>query len=375
MKTQSILTISILLAISLHAQITVTNTVFPAASDILNVAMDNNPVGIDAATPPGGNQNWDFSNLKHSSTTKTVFLASPGPNAGSFPDAEVYTNSAGKESYFNITPTKFELLGTAGLDPMGIGVQAVSLFSPALTERRAPLNFFDINQSTSNQTLLFIPADLPAILFQGSPVQPDSVRFHINTQRLDVVDGWGNCQIPGGTYPVLRMKRTEYVSNSVDFYVPPLGWIDISTGGGGGFAGFIGTDTTTAYHFISGTEKEAIAIATLNNAQSAIVSVQFKDNAASAAPEIPASDQGILNAYPNPATVWFDIACANMPNGNYTIYIYNALGHLVWTEMRAFSGDHAVRVGVDGFAAGHYLVQVLDDNGKMVGVKNLVVLK
>jgi dihydroorotate dehydrogenase len=55
-----------------------------------------------------------------------------------------------------------------------------------------------------------------------------------------VVDGYGTCQIPGGTYPVLRQKRTDYTTTALDVLVPFLGWVDLSTIiGGGGFSGKI----------------------------------------------------------------------------------------------------------------------------------------
>lgn len=360
------------------AQITVTSATFPVAGDTLMFAFDNDPSGnLDPATPPGGNQLWDFSALQFSQTNETVYRpASAGMNFMSYPGAELVVIGQAGETYFNVTNDKFEVLGYAGSDPTGFGLSVLAKFGPPISERKSPLQFFDITQQTTDLSLPFSTENLPDSLFQGAPFIPDSIRIRLNTQRLDVVDGWGNCQIPGGSYPVLRQKRTEYTTTNLDVYLGGfIGWVDISQLGGGGFSDFLGTDTTVSYRFISGTEKEEIAVATMNNDLSTLASVRFKNNSTTPAPEPKAPGSANIQAHPNPAIEFVNFNCYNLPPDLYTLKIFNIVGKVVWKNNYSLSGTRAVRVGLDDFAKGTYLYSLSDSKGNIIGTKRLVVLK
>jgi hypothetical protein len=143
------------------AQITVTNATFPAAGDSLVYAVDNAPLGMNPATPPGGNQTWDFSTLQKDDNFSVVYQpANTGNQAANFPGAELVIKGQTGETYFNITNTKFEALGYAGADPAGFGLNVVTKFTPPIYERYAPMVFFDIKPQQSNIGLTF-PTDQP----------------------------------------------------------------------------------------------------------------------------------------------------------------------------------------------------------------------
>ena len=361
------------------AQITVTSATFPVAGDTLMYVIDNDPVNINAATPPGGNQLWDFSTMQISQTTETVFRpASAGMNVNSFPGADLVVINQTGETYFNVTANKFEAMGYSGGDPAGLGLNVLAKFSPVVVERSSPLNFFDITQQTTNLSLPFSTEQLPDSLFQGAPFTPDSIRVRLNTQRLEVVDGWGTCQIPGGSYPVLRQKRTEYTTTNLDVYLGFLGWVDISQLGGGGFSDFLGTDTTVTFRFYSGTEKEEIAIATMSNDLSTVEAVRYKNNGLSDASE-PDGDgspgSANIQAHPNPAVEYVNFTCSNLPRDNYTLKIYNFVVKVVWKGDYALNGNKVIYLELDDFAKGAYLYSLSDGKGNIIGTKRLVVLK
>lgn len=360
------------------AQITVTSATFPVAGDTLMYVIDNDPVNINPATPPGGNQLWDFSMLQISQTFETIYRpASAGMSASNFPGADLVITGQTGETYFNVTSNKFEALGYSGGDPAGLGLNVLAKFNPVVTERTSPLAFFDVIPQTTDLSLPFSTDQLPDSLFQGAPFTPDSIRVRLNTQRLDVVDGWGTCQIPGGTYPVLRMKRTEYTTTNLDVYLGGfLGWVDISQFGGGAFSNFLGTDTTVSYRFISGTEKEEIAIATMNNELSSVETVRYKNNGLTDVPE-PGNSPGSANiqAHPNPAVEYVNFNCSNLPRDNYTLKIYNIVGKVVWKGDYALNGNRVIYVELDDFKKGTYLYSLSDGKGNIIGTKRLVVLK
>ncbi len=368
------------LCFSSSAQITITAATFPAVGDTFKIAVDQNPANIQVATPPGGNQLWDFSSLGISQTDQVVYQpASAGIYSMSFPGADLAVIGANGETFYNITNTQFQSLGYAGADPANLGVQVLAKFSPVFVERRAPMNFFDINSQQSDLSLPFSAEQLPAALFAGLPITPDSIRVRISTDRLDVVDGWGTCQIPGGSYPVLRQKRSDYTTTGVDVKVPFLGWIDLSSllgGGGGGTIGnFIGTDTTITYRFYSGTEKQEIAVATMSNDLSTVETVRYKNNETVAAPEVDAPGAANIQAFPNPAVERVRFDCSNLPAEEYTLKIFNIIGKVVWKQNYVITGNRSVTVELEDFRKGTYLYSLIDSKGNIIGTKRLVVLK
>lgn len=370
------------------AQITVTSATFPVAGDTLLYVIDDAPFNIDPATPPGGNQLWDFSGLQISQDAETIYrAANTGQSAANFPGAELVVTGQTGETYYNVTNNKFEVMGYSGEDPANVGINnIVAKFQPVIVERRSPLNFFDINSQSSALTLSFSTSQPPLDSIFGSlPVNIDSLRVRINTERFEVVDGWGNCKIPGGQYPVLRQKRTDYITTAMDVYVlllPGFGqWVDLSTligggGGGGGFADFIGTDTTITYQFLSGTEKEEIAVATMSNDLSQVERVRFKNTGLSDADDVfDAPGSANIQAHPNPAVEFVNFNCSNLPRDNYTLKIYNIVGKVVWKGDYALNGNKVIYLELDNFNKGTYLYSLSDGKGNIIGTKRLVVLK
>ena len=370
------------LCFSAYSQITVTSATFPIAGDTFHIALDDAPTGINVATPPGGSQLWDFTGLQVSSTSETVFRpANAGMNSIYFPGADLVVIGQTGETYYNVTNDKVEVLGYAGADPAGLGLNVLAKFSPAVIERKSPLAFFDISQQSTDLSLPFSTAQLPDSLFQGFPA-PDSIRVRLYTQRLNVVDGWGTCQIPGGSYPVLRQKRTDYTTRNLDVYISspfPLGWIDIAQfippGSGGPLTNFLGTDTTVTYRFYSGTEKEEIAVATMNNDLSAVENVQFKNNLTTGTSDENSPGSANIQAHPNPAVEWVRFDCSNLPQDKYTLKIFNIVGKVVWKENYSLSGNKSIKLELEAFKKGTYLYSLLDSRGNTIGTKRLVVLK
>ena len=374
---QMLLAVLSALSLSLPAQITVTSVTFPAVGDTLHYARTFNPGNIDFLTPPGGNQLWDFSNLSAEETYEIAYSpANEGQSSGSFPVAETAVIGTTGESYYNITPSKFELLGYAGADPANLGVQVLAKFSPPLVERRSPMNFFEFNQQTADLSLPFSIEDLPDSLLGNIPgIQfVDSIRVRVNYQRLEAVDGWGTLKIPGGQYPVLREKRTEYTTTSLDVH-SFLGWIPVPTGAGGGLTNFLGTDTTVVYRFLSNTEKEEIAVVTANSDLNGAESVRYKNIGTTPVTFINAPGSANIQAYPNPATEWVRFDCSNLPPDDYTLKIFSIIGKEIWKNNYTMSGNKSIRLELNDFKKGTYFYSLEDRKGNIIGTKRLVIVK
>lgn len=367
------------LSIGASAQITVTAASFPKAGDTLKMAVDVNPSSdLDVATPPGGNQTWDFSNLKALQTNDLIFgAASTGSHTAAYPGADIVLVSNATETYYNVTNTKWENMGISGKQAQFFNLNISTKYSPALTERHAPLNFFDIFQQSANLTLPFSVSQLPDTLFSALPVKPDSLRIKIATKRLEVADAWGTCKIPGGSYPVIRLRRTDYTTTGADIKIGFF-WLDLSqliSSGGGALGNLVRTDTTISYHFYNNTAKEEIVVATMNKNLLDATAIRFKNNKTVDSEEVYEAGTANIQAFPNPAVERVRFDCTNLPGGIYTLKIYNIIGRVVWRQNYTMAGNQSIPLNLEKFNKGTYLYSLIDAKGHTVGTKRLVILK
>lgn len=374
---KSLIIISLLLWGFFHplaAQITVTNSVFPAVGDTLHYLFGNQPGAINQIfTPPGGNQMWDLSNLEPDQTWNQV-MQNPqtGSAAASFPGASFMFNpvNSSSEVYWQVTGDQVKDLGYFGLDPLGLGLNLLFNKSPDLEVSWAPVNFFDIKQSGSNVLSAFDAPIAPAVLLNLVPTA-DSFRIRITYQQIGVIDAWGTLAIPGGNFDVLRRKQTEYRSNAVDVKVAPLGWIDISTIGGQQVLPLY-TDTITTFHFLNHESKEAIAICTLNTDQNQVTGVQYKDisppTTATYAPEF----NKALSTYPNPVENTLNVRFNTVEKGTYHLRLIGMNGHSVHEQAVTVSpAENDISVPVSHLPPGLYEL-ILSRDGEAVGRARVV---
>jgi len=351
------------------AQITITNSVFPVVGDTFHYAFGNQPGAINQIfTPPGGGQAWDLSNLQPAQPWNQI-MKNPASGAAqaSFPGASILYNPLNSPSqvYLQVTGTQVLDMGYFGLDDLGLGLNLLFDKIPNLEESWAPVNFFDIHQSTSNVLSAFDAPIAPPILLNLAPTA-DSFRIRVTYQRISTIDAFGTLAIPGGTFDVLRKKRTEYKSRAVDVKVAPLGWIDISTIGGQQVLP-LGTDTITTFHFLNDVSKEAIAICTLNTAQNAVTGVQYKALPPPIATFTPAFKEAMFT-YPNPVQNTFYVHFINDDAGaTFQLKLINVQGNPVFEQaVEANAGENDISIPVANLAPGIYAL-ILQRNGVSVG--------
>jgi hypothetical protein len=365
---------------SMFAQITVTSSALPNVGDTIRTALDTSGM-VDPLTV-GGPKVWAFGQLtNHRSTTLVYQSPNMGNHLASFPGADLMTiGQNGAETYYNRTNSELSVLGYAGLDPSGFGVNVIARFEPPFILQRAPMNFFDVKQASTNLVLAFSLDDLPDSLINIPIPGVDSIRIRFTTNRLDVVDAFGTITIPGQTEEVLREKRTETSETGLDIH-SFLGWFPLPTGGGGlpgGGAGFLGTDTTISYHFFANNVKEDIASIQLDTDLTTPWRTSFKRNATSSTTEpiITLGDAGAsVHAYPNPAVDEVSFECRNLNSGTYSLKLFNLLGKTVWSQEYQIAGSKSIKVDLDKMRKGTYLYSLSDQNGKVIATKRLVIIK
>ncbi|MCB9284686.1 MAG: T9SS type A sorting domain-containing protein [Lewinellaceae bacterium] len=359
--------LSLGLLLPLSAQITITNSVFPALGDTLRFAVDNQPQGI-VMTPPGGDQQWDFSNLQPSYTFEQIFQdGQAGPDFDSFPSATLYyqTTTPEVDAYLQVSAQNVSLLGISGPDPSLLSLDLIAEYYPPIVQSRAPVNFFDIHQTSSGLLLPFHPSILPGV--GQLPVNPDSMRLRVAINRLDAVDAWGSLSIPGGTFDVLREKRTQYTETRLDAKIAPLGWLDVTD-----IAiqylqlSPLGVDTTVTYYFLNDQSKEPIAICTTDNTQLQVVTVQYKNvDIPSGVNKVEPAVAG-LEVFPNPAGDILQIRASNLEKGDYLVVIYSMVGPEVYRKsITSAPGQLEEVLDIAGLEKGMYVCQLSNGKGQM----------
>lgn len=373
MKHKYIFIISLLMLAGawLPAQIIVTNATFPDAGDTLKTVIDYTPEGI-VMTASGGPQVWDFSSLSAITRVETVFRpAVEGSAHANFPGAELVTiDDVGAEVYYSKSNSTFAILGITG-EGLGGGfpVEADFKYNPPYVVRKAPLTFFDVDNFTSNATVSVPTSAIPGEIFDSLGISTglfDSIRIRLDIHRLLVAEGYGSLTIPGGTYEVLRQKETTYTSTGIDVHTL-LGWIDIGVLLGGAFE--FPTDTTITFNFISNTEKEPIAVVSVDSTGLNAVQVEYKNNGSISAINPITKETISVIVSPNPVIDEVTFELKNIVPGNYTLRLYDVNGQQVLTK--PLTSNREV-ISIDSFSEGMYLYNLVDANGQILGIGKLM---
>ncbi len=370
-----------------NAQITVDNTTFPKAGDTLRSSSIANVKGY-AIEKAGLGKTWDFSQLKALTIDETLILAAKdGSKPSDFPKATLVEKRTSGETYIVANTKTYETIGFVGPDPTGLGVATSTKINPASINRRAPMNFLDLNNTNSALSVSIPLTGLPdSLLGQIGQLAAfvDSFRIKFTATRTDLVDGYGTIKVPMGSYEVLREKRLQYSNTKLEAHTKLFNnWTDITTFFPAGqlppqIKNFVGTDTSFTYSFFSNKHKEIIAVATMDNLDNAkVTNISFK-NIKKLTPTIDLANfdnRPDVRAYPNPATDEVNLEMTNLTAGTYTLKIYNLLGSVIWQETHSVAGSKTVKVDVTRLRKGSYLYSVSNANGKILSTKRLLIMK
>jgi hypothetical protein len=348
----------------LPAQITITNASFPAAGDSLKTATDFNPVGI-TVTSPGGPFTWDYSTLNPSNRQVTVFQpAANGSAFATFPTADLVTiDDLGAEAYFDVTTSAFSSLGISGSNGGGLPFATDIIFSPPLPEFHAPLTFPNVFNSATSFGFAIAVSEIPGGILDSLGVPSglfDSIRIKLTITRNDFVDAFGTLAIPGGTYNVLREKRTDYADTRLEIHVPFLGWQDVTDLLP--VAGF-GKDTTITYNYLSNTAKEPIAVATMDTTGLVVQEVEFKDLGVPSAVDPLIASKPEVVVSPNPASDQATFELKNIEPGKHVLQLFDAVGQRILVI--ELSSDRQ-SIPLNSFNEGTYVYRLFDGKNKML---------
>lgn len=356
------------------AQITITSDNFPRPGDTLLTAVDNLPYQIQLSAP-GGDQVWDFTSLKAPYIRQRVVRpASEGKQSSFFDDAQLVVHlEENLEAYYKITADAVELVGCYGIDPLQLGLDLLTRFHQPMVSRRAPMNYFDVNEQEVKLAVPFSTDGLPSSVMMRFPITPDSLRLRMTINRSDIVDAWGTLTIPSGNYEVLREKRMEIRQVSLDAKIGTSDWQDISNTLTAGQS--IGKDTVLSYQFFSKKLVEPVAVLYVDPNSERITRAEYKSVGFSQlVHDLDAAQAGIY-AFPNPAIQDVRFEFSNLIPGKYDLKIFNILGLEVWSKRYKINGNKTEKIDLSTLDKGTYLYSLVDQRGKTLATKRLIIVR
>lgn len=368
--------------VSVQAQITITNTTFPKAGDVLKYAENTSPsYTLDLKTNAGPLQ-WEFNMLTSGRKIQESYLdPKTGKDAALFADADIMLKEEDQEEYYKSSATKIEALGFGGINPIFNAPVVVRYIKrPAL--RQAPLSFIS-SVNTDGEFRIAIPASVfpDSILTIFPPgFKPDSIRVEFVTTTASIMDAYGKLQMQGQNLDVLREKASETSQTKISVKIGFLGWQNLETLIGlfptislpPFIKQFLGVNKTTTYNFYNNTKKEILVSATYDSLN-VLETVVFADfgNVINAVKD---SEGPSFSLYPNPVSDMVSINTSNWEDGMYLITITDLTGKIVYAEPTYLSGQSPKQINTTNLNSGVHILTIRDQFNKKSGSTRMVVL-
>jgi len=363
MKTLSILFFAIVFPGLMISQVIINSITYAFPGDTIVRYLDLAPEGVEI-TDAGGDQNWEWT-LSQGVTQVAAFDSND--RMADFPFATVKMTEAAAENYYAINDINWGLQGFVAEDPVGLGINVASFYSPSFSQEYAPVIFEDtIIQVFAVYTGIPLSV-IPDTLLEMLPVVPDSLRLKVSSLVFDDIDAWGTLSINGNSIDVLRQRRENRVAIAVEAKVSILPWVDItdllldlvdSIPGGIALS-----DTVVSYRFLAPGFGLPIADLAVNN--DTVRSVVFQAAMLSALHDVVFTPSEI-NIFPNPTTGEINISLPDSEHNVERIIISDLSGRLIKVE-QVFSGQDQMQIRLDGVTSGLYFLTLVDNSGKVLG--------
>lgn len=359
------------------AQVTITSASFPVAGDTLRNQVDFTVDDI-VPSPAGPDQLWDYTGLTSGLVNeRTVLDASEGANFDAFPSADLVVQTTGNfENYFAKDGQYLSDLGFFGGNAETEFLTVAAKYTQPYIILNTPANYED---NAAYETSLLVPAakeDLPDSLVAQIPdaVVFDSIRIRVDIESDSEIDAWGTMMIPGAEYEVLRENRYELRDTRIEIKISILPWVDATALLDDLLPGLLGLDTVRIHNFYA--EGVNLPIASLlMDADGNPTQVSYKSEGIITSTNNLTNAKPDFVAYPNPAIDKISLSATNLPEGEYTVRIFNLLGQDAYRRQHRFKPGKEIDITVAGLRRGSYFYSILDDRGKPFRTKRLVIIR
>ncbi|MFT6337438.1 MAG: hypothetical protein ACI86M_002482 [Saprospiraceae bacterium] len=368
--------LAVILPALLVGQVTITNSIFPVPGDTLKTIAAVDAGGFDPSLV-GENLEWDLRNISQDQANETIYSeASEGDAAEMFPDADLLDKSTNQEIYYKSFNNKIVEIGRSGLDPVLNIINLTFNNDGESVLRRAPMSFGDAYDDESSFMIAAPASVIPDTLFPGLSDFIDSMRLTVETEHDDFVDSWGTLRLPGADYEVLRVKRTTSTNAILEVKAPFIGWSVLDennplTAALGDLAGLLGVNITNSYQFYGNDNKEILADLTYDD-EGTLLTASYKGDIITAVNEINFRDVRV-KTYPNPTYGDVTFELSNLPDGDYSVVLYNIIGKRLWSD-KFDNNSGRLNANLSHLKKGTYLYSIVDENGRKVTTKRLMII-
>jgi hypothetical protein len=324
---------------SANAQITITQSSFPGAGFSYTSHLMMNGVNFNVGSA-GANQTWTFENYEWDNNTLTEIL-NPGstPYGSLFPTATRAIHATGGSSYMfeRIVANGYYLLGS-------VSANDTTIYDPEWLTALLP--------ATYQTTWTFA-------LHNEQELEPGFI-FLIIDSTASLVDGWGTCNTPYGSFPVLRVFSHHW--NQTFLNGEPMA-----------------SSEFLSYAWIN---SQGISVVTVDSDDD-VVDPNFNygliEMTESSTPADPvrgplAHEFAVEQNYPNPFNPTTVLPVELVKNTQVTLMIYDELGRKVSTqEMELSAGHHDLQIDGSRWSTGNYFAQVSADG--QTATKRMLLVK
>lgn len=359
----------------IDAQIVLEEVHLPAPDDTLLMATDQIPTNISLGSG-GADQTWQFSNLQ-APFPESYFVRNidPAVDPAEFSDADFKIEfNASLTGYYKKQGTYLRFLGTAGMDPLELGLNVpVRIEDDGVIERKFPLRYGDQYESDGAILVAFASEDLPREVLEQLPIRPDSFRIKSAVNRVSEIDGWGTLLTEAGNFQVLREKRVESFEVSLEAKFLFLPWQDITDLLPEN--DLLGNYQINSFHYLSTEAKEPIAIVYTDENERDIERVEFKSGDIITKLSHLKTNRPSVLAFPNPAIISVRYQFSNLPTGKYQLKIFSLLGKELWHKEYYITGEFTDKMDITFLRKGAYFYSLVDEAGTTLMTRRLVVLR
>ncbi|NND34274.1 MAG: T9SS type A sorting domain-containing protein [Saprospiraceae bacterium] len=333
----------------------------PESGDTLYFQTDELPRRI-SISPPGENQLWNFTSLL-APYLENQFINNPGEQL------EVSRNNV--RNLYEVQ--KKGLIWKGGTSFVVGKTQINHKWS---SDAGVPLpswqmKYQDDLDFESTYSCVFSAVDIPQNWRSAIPRGVDSVRVTIMVTRSMTADATGTIMLTGGSRYNVHRIRVEDVLIKKLWIKKSDTWTDLTNTTG---LDDLLPEKTRSYHFISD-EQGGIVCSVDLASDGDVTQVQFitpTEQANSMRKVVPSQ---WLFAYPNPALSVVRFKFLDIPSGKYTIRFYDILLRNLMEREYNLAGSETVEININQLEKGTYLFSLVDENGKKIVTKRLIVIK
>lgn len=369
-----LLSLLILMGLQAVGQVTIDVNTLPEVGDVLEYRTFADFQGDTTYRATGENLSWSFNEFNIAGNTTVDYPAISEELDTIFPEGEIELVVGGFAAAGIRTDSTIEVIGVAGGNLQGFAFNPQRFPDPFLDIKR-PLNFGDSFESRVDLPFT-IAGSAIGLDSLGLPVSIDSVRITSNLYKQETADAWGNLDVWGNEFEVLKVTRLDSFSLGVELQVPFLGWVDLEAllaifGGGGGdmdidsLLGGFGTPMgTVSYAFYTPDRKEAILEFQENEFTPPMEDEPVRVTNGLISADIPSATNEVnaglvLTLSPNPATDRLTLTTAAMTPFK-TIQVLDSQGKVVLTRQNF---DPRQGLDVTNYAPGAYMLVVRTEDG------------